>query len=88
MYSGSGTNGRPKSVYVTPENDVIININADRVLYSELPQTPPATPVSVRPLPLSLQELQPSRRRSASRLRAEFQKNTKANERKGERFKI
>ena len=64
---------------------VITNINADRVLYSELPQTPPATPVSVRSLPLSLQELQPSRRRSASRLIEEFHQKTKTKERKGER---
>jgi hypothetical protein len=50
------------------------------------------TPISVRSLPLSLQELKPShlkipetRRRSASRLSDEFQQNTKAKERKGER---
>jgi hypothetical protein len=62
---------------------VITNINADRVLYSEIPQTPPLTPartppsspVSIRSLPLSLPGPQPSqsrmpepRRRSASRL--------------------
>jgi hypothetical protein len=62
---------------------VITNINADRVLYSEIPQTPPLTPtrtppsspVSIRSLPLSLPGPQPSqsripepRRRSASGL--------------------
>ena len=62
---------------------VITNIDADRVLYSEIPQTPPLTParpppsspVSIRSLPLSLPGPQPSqskipepRRRSASRL--------------------
>jgi hypothetical protein len=71
---------------------VITNINADRVLYSELPQTPPLTPISVRSLPLSLQEHPPpqpripeTRRRSASRLSEEFLKTTKLRERKGER---
>ena len=83
---------------------VITNINADRVLYSELPQTPPstpvrtapATPVSVRSLPFSLQEPRhsnsraPEPRRSASRLDEDWgwivnQKKTKAKERKGER---
>jgi len=71
---------------------VIANINADRVLYSELPQTPPLTPISVHSLPLSLPELPSSqmripetRRRSVSRLSEEFLKNTKVKERKGER---
>ena len=76
---------------------VISNINAERVLYSELPGTPPLTPVSVRSLPLSLPESQPSqstvtepRRRSASRLSEswewmEFQRKARAKERKGER---
>jgi hypothetical protein len=35
---------------------VITNINADRIVYSELPQTPPRTPISIRSLPLTLQE--------------------------------
>ena len=31
----------------------IANINADRVTYHKVPQTPPLTPVSTRSLPLS-----------------------------------
>ena len=76
---------------------VITNINADRVLYSEIPQTPPSTPMSVRSLPLVLQEPQPSpskvpepRRRSATKASESwewlaFQKATKVKESKGER---
>ena len=73
------------------------NINADRALYSEIPQTPPSTPMSVRSLPLVLQGPQPSpskipepRQRSATKLNESwewlaFQKAAKAKERKGER---
>lgn len=42
----------------------VININAERVLNSEIPQTPPSTPVSVRSLPFSLQEPQKSQPRA------------------------
>ena len=76
---------------------IITNINADRVLYSEIPQTPPSTPTSVRSLPLVLREPQTSpsklpepRNRSATKLSESwewlaFQKKAKVRERKGER---
>jgi hypothetical protein len=79
---------------------VITNINAERVVYSEIPQSPPATPPSVRSLPLILpeprhtpaslsKELEP-KRRSASKLNEdwdwmELQRKPKTKERKGER---
>ena len=34
VYSGSGTNGRPKSVYVTPENDVVLSQTSMYIVYS------------------------------------------------------
>jgi hypothetical protein len=76
---------------------IITNINADRVSYHEVPQTPPSTPVSTRSLPLPIQEHHASRyrelstrRRSAARSSeslelVEFQKQSKAVERRGER---
>jgi len=76
---------------------VITNINADRVSYHEVPQTPPLTPVSTRSLPLPMHEPHQSRyreisarRRSPARLSdnlelVEFQRQAKTAERKGER---
>ena len=73
----------------------VININAERVLNSEIPQTPPSTPVSVRSLPFSLQEPQKSqprapepRRRSASRLRPGSGQNFKRKLRQRNRRKV
>ena len=76
---------------------LITNINAERVTYHEVPQTPPLTPVSSHSLPLAIREPSQSRlrdstsrRRSPSRLAeswelVEFQKNPRIKERKGER---
>ena len=77
---------------------IITNINADRVSYHEVPQTPPLTPLSSRSLPLSIQEPPQSRqremisrRRSPSRVSetwelTEFQtQKSKMKERNGER---
>ena len=76
---------------------MITNINADRVSYHEVPQTPPLTPVSTRSLPLPIQETpqaryreMSARRRSPARLSEslelmEFQTQPKTKERKGER---
>jgi len=76
---------------------MITNINADRVSYHEVLQTPPLTPVSTRSLPLPIQEPpqalyreMSARRRSPARPSEswelmEFQKRPKTTERKGER---
>jgi hypothetical protein len=77
---------------------VITNINADRVSYHEVPQTAPSTPISVRSLPLPIQEPQHSisryregntRRRSPARLSESWElaelKPSRVKERKGER---
>ena len=76
---------------------MITNINADRVSYHEVRQTPPSTPVSTRSLPLPIHEPHQSRyreisarRRSPARLSenlelVEFQKQSKTAERKAER---
>ena len=76
---------------------MITNINADRVSYHEVPQTPPLTPVSTRSLPLPIQEPpqalyreMSARRRSPARTSEsselmEFRKQPKIKERQGDR---
>lgn len=73
---------------------IITNINADQVPYHEVPRTPPLTPVSIRSLPLSLQELHQSwlkestsRRRSLSRLRESWELTEVQREPKSKRKK-
>jgi hypothetical protein len=75
---------------------IITNINAECVLYSEIPQTPPSTPLSIRSLPLLAKEPQPPlskmpepRKLAAIKLNENWEwlailKNTKSKERKGE----
>jgi hypothetical protein len=75
---------------------VITNINAERVTYHEVPQTPALTPASSHSLPVAIREPSQSRlrdstprRRSPSRVTenwelVEFQMNPRM-ERKGER---
>jgi len=95
---GYGINGHSKEcIRHTKERYCIItNINADRVTYHEVSQTPLLTPVSSHSLPLPIQELSQSqlrestsRRLSPSRLAesrelTEFQRIPKVKERKGE----
>jgi len=77
---------------------IITNINVERVQYSEIPRTPPHTPVSSHSVPVMLhgsqhlqsrEQIPEPRRRSLSRSEGweltEFPKKSQGRERKGER---